>query len=451
MRILRRPASVRRGARLAAFVAMAGLLTSTSLAGQPTPDGPEFQVNTYTTGDQQTPSVAADGAGNFVVVWTSLGSDGPDNDSLSIQGQRFAADGTPAGAPFEVNGSYSTGPQHEPRVARTPTGIFVVVWSTAPYQLGESIEARRFGGDGTPAGDAFSVDASTSTYLVRPDVAVDSTGAFVIVWEERLSPNADSFIRGRRYRADGTPIAAPFSVGSLPGGHDGSPAIEIAPDGGFVIAWEGWGPEPADFSLDIQAQRFGPDGSSRGPQFTVNTYTTYPQFAPSLAISGDGRFIVAWHGLGSTGTDTDHLSIHARRFAANGAPDGGAFQVNTHTTGPQISVDVAAEADGDFVVSWSSYTSSGSDDDGLSVQGRRFWEDGRADGDDLQFNLVTGSAQRFSRLATSPSGDFVAVWESFRSDGSDFGSLSVQARRFRALFRDGFESGDTSGWSSSQP
>ena len=35
------------------------------------PDGPEFQVNTYTTGDQTEPKVAADGSGRFVVVWQS--------------------------------------------------------------------------------------------------------------------------------------------------------------------------------------------------------------------------------------------------------------------------------------------------------------------------------------------------------------------------------------------
>ena len=36
--------------------------------GAGTPLGGEFQVNTFTTGYQVTPAVAADGAGNFVVV-----------------------------------------------------------------------------------------------------------------------------------------------------------------------------------------------------------------------------------------------------------------------------------------------------------------------------------------------------------------------------------------------
>ena len=34
--------------------------------------GSEFQVNTYTTGTQDTPSVAADASGNFVMVWREM-------------------------------------------------------------------------------------------------------------------------------------------------------------------------------------------------------------------------------------------------------------------------------------------------------------------------------------------------------------------------------------------
>jgi hypothetical protein len=48
--------------------------------------GGEFQVNTYTTGNQDGPAVAMDAAGNFVVVWRSEGQDG---DGGGLFGQRF--------------------------------------------------------------------------------------------------------------------------------------------------------------------------------------------------------------------------------------------------------------------------------------------------------------------------------------------------------------------------
>ena len=50
-----------------------------------TPIGPEYQVNSYTTGDQRHASVAASDGGEFVVVWESDGSDGTDSSDASVQ------------------------------------------------------------------------------------------------------------------------------------------------------------------------------------------------------------------------------------------------------------------------------------------------------------------------------------------------------------------------------
>ena len=47
--------------------------------------GPEFQVNSYTTGHQTTPAAAMDGSGNFVVVWQSVSQYLTDRD-ITVQG-----------------------------------------------------------------------------------------------------------------------------------------------------------------------------------------------------------------------------------------------------------------------------------------------------------------------------------------------------------------------------
>ena len=54
------------------------------------PEGGEFQVNTYTISFQRIPSVAVDADGDFVVVWWSYGNFGSDTDGRSIHGQRYA-------------------------------------------------------------------------------------------------------------------------------------------------------------------------------------------------------------------------------------------------------------------------------------------------------------------------------------------------------------------------
>ena len=56
--------------------------------------GTEFQVNTYTSDNQQEPSVTGLADGGFVVTWMSANQDGS---SWGVYGQRYAADGAASG------------------------------------------------------------------------------------------------------------------------------------------------------------------------------------------------------------------------------------------------------------------------------------------------------------------------------------------------------------------
>lgn len=71
--------------------------------------------------------VAAVGPGTFVVVWQSYLQDGSD---FGVFGQRILNSGSPLGGEFRVN-SYTTGSQSYPSVAADGWGKFVVVWSSA--------------------------------------------------------------------------------------------------------------------------------------------------------------------------------------------------------------------------------------------------------------------------------------------------------------------------------
>lgn len=108
------------------------------------PLGDEFLVNTITTGAQQYPAVAADGEGGFLVVWQSFGSSGSDTSGFSIQGRRYGPDGLPLGGEFQVN-TYTTGNQTAPGVAVDDAGNFLVVWECdASDGDAEGIRARLF-------------------------------------------------------------------------------------------------------------------------------------------------------------------------------------------------------------------------------------------------------------------------------------------------------------------
>lgn len=52
-----------------------------------------------------------------------------------------------------------------------------------------------------------------------------------------------------------------------------------------------------------------------GVEGQVDTYTTNSQNNPVVGYGGDGNFVVVWHSVGSSGTDTSGRSIQGQRFA----------------------------------------------------------------------------------------------------------------------------------------
>ena len=114
-------------------------------------------------------------------------------------------------------------------------------------------------------------------------------------------------------------------------------------------------------------QRVASDGTLRGTQFQVNSYTDANQYNPSVCCGAFGDFVVAWnsHEQVAVGSDID---IFAQRFTNSGAPSGGEFQVNSYTSGPQGYPAVAC-AKNAFVIVWES---SDPDGDEQGVFGQRF-------------------------------------------------------------------------------
>lgn len=173
------------------------------------PQGSQFQVNGYTTSSQRQPAVASDAAGSFVVVWSSNGASGGDTEGYSVQAQRYSPAGTPQGTQFQVN-SYTTYGQHEPAISTDADGDFIVVWRSDISSAGDpsdvSIEGQRFSAAGAPLGAQFQVNSDTLGLQFHPAIATDANGDFVVVWDSDTSTGGDTdsqSIQGRRFRVTG--------------------------------------------------------------------------------------------------------------------------------------------------------------------------------------------------------------------------------------------------------
>jgi hypothetical protein len=164
-----------------------------------------------------------------------------------------------------------------------------------------------------------------------------------------------------------------------------------------------------------------------GAEFQVNTYTPNGQGSPAIGVDAQGDFVVVWTSFGEDGyVDEQGFSqgVFGRRYNAAGTPLATAFQVNSHTLRNQYDPNVALDADGDFVVVWISYLQDGSEG---GVFGKRFGSGGAAVGAEFQINVVTAGYQARPRVALDADGDFVVVWQSTTLDS---GSYGVAARRF---------------------
>ncbi len=420
----------------------AALACAAPLLAQPVPLDPhEIQLNSYTTGDQWPSSVAALPDGRYVTVWLSEGSAGTDSSGESVQARLIDAHGTPLGpSEFQVN-TYTTGNQEWPSVAADSEGNFVVVWNSDGSLGGDddrtSVQARRFRSDGTPLDPVeFQVNSYTTSYQGGQDVAVLPGGGFVVVWSSYGSWGSDtsySSIQARRFGADGVPLdPAEFQVNVHTLYFQRDARVATDSNGGFVVVWQSDGSLGNDQSgTSIQARRFAANGTPLGPvEFQVNTYTPFGQHSPVAAMTPDGKFVIAWTSDVTNGGDT-HIGVQARRFAANGTPlDPEEFQANAFTNTAQLVSGVTVNAEGDFAVAWSTAASAGGDQDG-SAQARRFHADGTpVDPLEFQLNSYTTSWQFGPVLAGAPDGDFIAVWPSYGSFGNDSNAASVQLRRF---------------------
>jgi hypothetical protein len=402
------------------------LLVAWTAHAQPIFVGPEFQVNTYTTSTQSMPAVAVDPAGNFVVVWSSDGSVGSDASGFSIQGQRYDSLGTALGTQFQVN-TYAPGNQFVPVVACDASGGCIVVWesdgSAASDASGASIQGQLYDGSGAPVGGEFQVNTYTTSTQADPAVAIDPAGNFVVAWQSNGSAGTDTHygsIQAQRYDGAGAPLGGEFQVNTYTTFGQGAPAVAADGAGNFVVVWEsavlGIG------SKGVRGQRYDAGGTPLGGEFQVSTYTE-PQYMPAVSADTVGNFVVAWYGF----NPTSYAGIKGRRYDANGMALGGEFEVD-NAIGGGISPEIAV-GETDFLVVWLSYVSPGSDTDGISIQARRFDEAASPQGGQFQVNTYTTNYQAPAAVGTDGAGNFVVAWHSLAGNGMSDPNSSVQAQR----------------------
>lgn len=437
------------------LILLVALTAATFARADVAPVGGEFQVNTFTAGDQFAPQVCSDSAGRFTVAWQSRGvfpGPGPDGSQDAIGARRFDAGGAPQGNEFLAN-SYTLGPQRVPSIAAAPDGDFVVAWEGGSYffpQDGSESGAflQPFAATGAALGPELRANTTIAGSQLAPAVAADAAGNFVVVWTSYPTyygteggDGSRAGVFGQRFDGTGTPVGGEFQVNTYTTGSQRAPRVATEATGGFVVVWESGSYYSGQDGnrTGVFGQRFDAGGMALGGEFQVNTYTTGDQLRPAVAGDSGGGFVVAWESRNyyfGIGQDGDEGGVFAQRFDGTGTRLGTEFQVNSYTTGFQGTPAVAVDGGGNFAVVWgSSDYPVGEDGDRAGVFGQHFAATGDPLGEQFQVNSYTPGSQSSPSIASGPDGGFVVVWTSSGSysvgGGQDGDRSGIFGQRLR--------------------
>jgi hypothetical protein len=253
------------------------------------------------------PSLAVDGHGGFAVAWEDhRGESG-------VYAKRFDATGRAGGPDTWVDDDTLDDGGRNPEPVFTPDGGFTVFWKGATGR----IEARHFDRDAVPTGGITGVNEHV-TCSVDPVAGMDSTGRGVVVWEADYNFTGEkSNVCARVCGEDGSPAGPILRVDESKSQRWSSgPDLAVDTDGRFVVVWN-----DVDRRSTV-ARLFSREGAPFGPSFAAIPLLEGESIGSSrVLMDGDGRFTV----LQTVNKVYPEKRIRAGRFDRGGAPVGESF------------------------------------------------------------------------------------------------------------------------------
>ncbi len=326
------------------------------------------------------------------------------------------------GAEFQVN-THTSNDQRNAAIAMAPDGNFVVVWSSYG-QDGSSngIFAQRFDPNCDPAGKEFQINVASSGNQAEPAVAMDAAAGFVVTWQGPGLTTADQEdIFARRFDSNGRPLGKEFCVNSYTADKQIYTSAAVGGDGTLIVVWE-TANLPQEGDKAICGQRYDKSGQKLGAEFVVHEDASVYRY-PDVAADANGNFVVVWI------QDKSSNSIMARLFNADGTVASDVFEVSTARFSSVTRPSVAMDSAGFFVVAWDGDPKLAGQDD---IHARLFGPKGMPLDGQFIVNTTLGGAQQYPQVAMNGRGEFVIVWES-RTDPDDVNEREVFGQRFDNL------------------
>jgi hypothetical protein len=365
--------------------------------------GSNFEIPEKTVfTDQLNPDVARLGDSSFIVVWV-------EEEEQNIYAQRFNPDLSPIGSLIQINEIQIPTPDLKPTLATFPDGGFAVVWQDT--RVGINIYARKFDSSGNPLGSSFKVNDGTSILPESPSISADTSGVFIIVWND--SRDGDKDIYFQRYDSYGSPVDTNIIANTDVGTEvQYQPRVTFGKNRNFIITWI----DLRNGNEDIYARLFSWDGEAKIADMKVNSdLGTDGQWSPDVGADSNGYFTIAWADYRG-----ELPAMYVQKYDTNGIVLGPNMRVSDSTaTGENQMTSIWVNEPGDYVVCWR-YAEEFSFD----VYAQMVSLTGMLKGSNFKVNDdETGAMQKLPQVATDQNGGMLAVWEEQRrgnlKDASD--------------------------------
>lgn len=306
--------------------------------------GENFQINDDENDRfHGNPTVSVFPGGNFIITWID-----ERNYFYDIYAARYDCNGVPIGSNFMVNDFVNDGQQFTPVVCTSSSGRFVISWKDGreAHSILYDIFAQIYDQNGTPVGSNIKIqdDENSMYYLTPPSSDMDSSGNFIIAWNDRhIGTNQ---IYAQKYDSLGTIIDSTFQVNTDAGsGHQLNPDITAANGDHFSIVWEDF----RNGNADIYFQGFSSTAIPVGGNFRVNTDSgKSEQSAPRIGIDSLGNALVVWQ------DNREGINqVYGQRCDANYQPVGDNFRINENN--PQNGAwfpKIAMNQAGSCIIAW---------------------------------------------------------------------------------------------------
>lgn len=374
--------------------------------------GGEIAVNTTTANDQNNSAVAVRDDGSFVITWQSRLQDG---NALGIYAQQFDSTGAKVGGEILVN-TTTVGNQQLPAIDILDGGGFAITWSGRGVGDANGVYARVFDSSGAAVTGEISVNVTKEFAQVYASITADSDGGFAVVWQGNGGSDRKN-VMFRHFDSTGAALSGEVVVNQTTDNIQKTPSIDMTTDGNFIVAWSGKGNGDND---GIFARRIDGAGNFLGNEILVNSVVANKQTNPSITATAGNGFGVAW----AHQTTGDNFDIAYREFDGTDTALAADVTVNATLAGRQWNPTVAATSNG-VRAAWSGRGIG----DSFGVFDPLFGKHGGGGGPPAVQNLVNTTTQGLQRthtqggrsVSTAADGSYVVTWSSPLTDGSSWG------------------------------